>query len=123
MCGIFGSFGHSDSLQKTDYGNIGASLYHRGPDDWGYEEGQGWALGFRRLSILDLSPRGHQPMSSYDRKHWIVFNGEIYNYIEIRNELEQKGERFSSSSDTEVLLHLLMRKTEGEKYWTLPFEL
>jgi asparagine synthase (glutamine-hydrolysing) len=109
MCGIFGSFGHFDSLQKTDYGNIGDSLFHRGPNDGGYEKGQGWALGFRRLSILDLSPRGHQPMSSADRKHWIVFNGEIYNYIEIRKELEQRGERFSSGTDTEVLLRLLMR--------------
>ncbi len=113
MCGIFGSFGHFDSLQKNEYGRVGDNLYHRGPNDGGYEEGQGWALGFRRLSILDLSTRGHQPMSSYDRKHWLVFNGEIYNYIEIRNEMEQKGENFTSGSDTEVLLRLLMR--EGVK--------
>src|SRR3990170_3649453 len=60
-------------------------------------------LGFRRLSIIDLSPNGHQPMSYLDR-YWIVFNGEIYNYIELKKELEPKGYHFKSKSDTEVIL-------------------
>ncbi|MFH0989459.1 MAG: asparagine synthase (glutamine-hydrolyzing) [bacterium] len=63
------------------------------------------ALGWRRLSIIDVSPTGHQPMASSDKAMWIVFNGEIYNYIEIREELQQKGHRFVSKSDTEVILH------------------
>jgi len=62
------------------------------------------ALGFRRLSILDLSPTGHQPMASSDQRYWIVFNGEIYNFLELRQELAQLGHQFTSTSDTEVLL-------------------
>ena len=62
------------------------------------------AFGFRRLSILDLSTAGHQPMASADGKLWIVFNGEIYNYVELRNELSRLGHTFCSSGDTEVIL-------------------
>lgn len=85
-------------------------LRHRGPDDQGHEQGSGWGLGFRRLSILDLSELGHQPMQSPDGRYWLVFNGEIYNYIEIRRDLEAQGEQFRSGSDTEVLLRLLARR-------------
>ena len=85
-------------------------LRHRGPDDQGLEHGRGWGLGFRRLSILDLSPLGHQPMRSPDERFWLVFNGEIYNYCELRRDLERDGEQFQSSSDTEVLLRLLARR-------------
>lgn len=85
-------------------------LRHRGPDDEGFEEGDGWALGFRRLSILDLTSAGHQPMQSPDGRFWLVFNGEIYNYRELRRDLEQDGERFKGGSDTEVLLRLLARR-------------
>ncbi len=114
--------------------NSVSSIRHRGPDDEGYllahlsrgyavscagpdsaprstlpsiESQPGhydFALGFRRLSILDLSPTGHQPMSSPDQRYWIVFNGEIYNYLELRQELINLGYSFSSTSDTEVLL-------------------
>jgi asparagine synthase (glutamine-hydrolysing) len=80
------------------------SIAHRGPDDSGrYLDGQ-VGFAFRRLAILDLSPAGHQPMASDDGQLVIVFNGEIYNYIELRDELRQAGYRFRSHSDTEVLL-------------------
>jgi asparagine synthase (glutamine-hydrolysing) len=105
VCGIAGVF----SQGKVDAASVQtmcASLAHRGPDDSGIVEladGR-LILGHRRLSILDLSPLGHQPMSTPDRSLWTVFNGEIYNFREIRAELEQLGHRFRSDSDTEVLL-------------------
>jgi asparagine synthase (glutamine-hydrolysing) len=80
------------------------ALEHRGPDDEGAHLSGSVALGFRRLSILDLTPSGHQPMSTPDGGVTIVFNGEIYNYIELRTELEARGRTFKSSGDTEVLL-------------------
>lgn len=81
------------------------AMVHRGPDDDGMYLSGSVALGFRRLSILDLTPSGHQPMSTPDESVTIVFNGEIYNYIELRTELEARGRTFKSSGDTEVLLH------------------
>src|SRR5437773_12197821 len=81
------------------------ALEHRGPDDEGLHLSGSVALGFRRLSILDLTPSGHQPMSTPDGSVTIVFNGEIYNYIELRAELEARGHKFRSSGDNEVLLH------------------
>lgn len=108
MCGFFGAIGCSAAMVRQSARLLSGLLAHRGPDDEGFADGEGWALGFRRLAILDLSPAGHQPMSSADGKHWLVLNGEIYNYVELRRELETKGERFVSSSDTEVLLRLLM---------------
>jgi asparagine synthase (glutamine-hydrolysing) len=80
-------------------------LHHRGPDDRGFFIDRNFALGFRRLSILDLSGHGHQPMTDEEDILTIVFNGEIYNYIELRDELETLGYRFRSSGDTEVLLN------------------
>jgi asparagine synthase (glutamine-hydrolysing) len=78
---------------------------HRGPDDAGtYVDGP-IALGHRRLAIIDLSPAGHQPMASDDQSQWLVFNGEVFNYIELRAELVALGYQFRSSSDTEVVLH------------------
>lgn len=82
------------------------TLQHRGPDDMGYYLDSKIYLGFRRLSILDLSPSGKQPMATDDEKTWIVFNGEIYNYLELKAQLETKGYCFRGSSDTEVLLAL-----------------
>jgi asparagine synthase (glutamine-hydrolysing) len=81
-------------------------LAHRGPDAAGYYIDETTYLGFRRLAILDLSSDGDQPMCSDDEQLWVVFNGEIYNYIELRSGLEAKGYRFRSKSDTEVLLYL-----------------
>lgn len=110
MCGIFGWLGVSPKDSTVLFKTLSRMLHHRGPDDQGFEQGLSWGLGFRRLSILDLSPLGHQPMSSLDKRYWIVFNGEIYNYIELRRILESQGEIFQSGSDTEVLLRLLMRE-------------
>ena len=100
MCGIFGYMGYPIRMSEHLHANLSALLQHRGPNDEGFEGGPGWGLGFRRLSILDLSPLGHQPMSSPDKRYWINFNGEIYNYVELRHELEQKGESFRGTSDT-----------------------
>jgi len=80
------------------------AMVHRGPDDEGMYVSDAVALGFRRLSILDLTPSGHQPMSTADGAVTLVFNGEIYNYIELRAELKARGRTFNSSGDTEVLL-------------------
>ena len=104
MCGIAGAVNWGDAqvlARMTD------ALQHRGPDDRGlmFFPDERVGLGHRRLSIIDLSPGGHQPMSSEDENLWIVFNGEIYNFIELRHELEERGHRFRSSSDTEVILH------------------
>jgi asparagine synthase (glutamine-hydrolysing) len=109
MCGIFGWFGSSPVDSGKVFETSSRILKHRGPDDEGFEMGADWGLGFRRLSILDLSELGHQPMSTPDGRFWIVFNGEIYNYLELRDELEKHGESFKGTSDTEVLIKLLVR--------------
>ncbi len=89
-------------------------IVHRGPDDEGYFSAPEWlSMGFRRLSILDLSAKGHQPMLCADKRYAIVFNGEIYNYREIREELVSKGFAFFSDTDTEVILNAY--KAWGEK--------
>lgn len=84
-------------------------IRHRGPDDSGLLIQGPVALGFRRLSILDLSPQGHQPMQAADSQVSIVFNGEIYNYLELRDQLVALGHEFRSSGDTEVLLHAYLQ--------------
>jgi asparagine synthase (glutamine-hydrolysing) len=81
-------------------------LAHRGPDDAGSYLAPGVALGSRRLAILDLSEQGHMPMQSADGRYWITYNGEIYNYRDLRAELASRGHRFRSHTDTEVVLHL-----------------
>jgi len=90
--------------------NMRDTIVHRGPDDAGiYLSRDGLVgLGFRRLSIIDLSPAGHQPMSDGAERYWIVFNGEVYNFREIRAELEARSHRFTSNTDTEVVLHAYM---------------
>jgi len=80
-------------------------MKHRGPDDEGIFINGKVGLGFVRLSIIDLSPAGHQPMHSFDNRYVVVFNGEIYNYVEIRNELKNKGYSINTNTDTEVLLN------------------
>jgi asparagine synthase (glutamine-hydrolysing) len=88
-------------------------LSHRGPDGSGVVTRGHVGLGHRRLAIIDLSPGGAQPMSSPDAPHWITFNGEIYNYRDLRTELERQGHRFRSESDTEVILQLYGRYGPG----------
>jgi asparagine synthase (glutamine-hydrolysing) len=107
MCGIAGYYrptsGHPDEL-KAVVTAMARALSHRGPDDEGIwvDATAGIALGHRRLSVIDLSPEGHQPMSSSSGRYLISFNGEIYNFQEIRAELESLGHRFRGHSDTEV---------------------
>jgi asparagine synthase (glutamine-hydrolysing) len=105
MCGICGLAGRVD---RDVVGRMTQRLAHRGPDDHGHyvDERAGVGLGHRRLAIIDLSPAGHQPMFNADRSLAIVFNGEIYNYRALRNELVARGHRFTSASDTEVILRL-----------------
>lgn len=108
MCGIAGIYNlnleEKKESQQALIKTMTQTLSHRGPDDEGYFVDQNIALGHRRLSILDLSPAGRQPMLAADQSLVIVFNGEIYNYLEIREELQQKGYRFKTQTDTEVIL-------------------
>jgi asparagine synthase (glutamine-hydrolysing) len=92
---------------------MAALLRHRGPDDEGVWLGEGVGFAHRRLAVIDPSLRGHQPMSRGDGRWTITFNGEIYNYRELRGELEAEGERFHTGSDTEVLLAALIRWNRG----------
>lgn len=101
MCGVFGYVGQIDYDKAQRCLN---TLEHRGPDGWGLWAGEGVTLGHRRLSILDLSENGKQPMTFGDRRYWITFNGEVYNFLEIRAELEREGFVFHTESDTEVIL-------------------
>lgn len=102
MCGIVGYIGNTpEKFIKALTNNI----CHRGPDDSGYFLNEKLALGHRRLSVLDLSCNGHQPMYSEDGNYIIVFNGEIYNHLDIRGELIKEGIHFKSNSDTETLLN------------------
>jgi asparagine synthase (glutamine-hydrolysing) len=112
MCGIAGASWTSPAVPITepDLQRMIAVLEHRGPDDSGtyfspVDAAAGAALGFRRLSIIDLAG-GHQPLSNEDGTIWIVFNGEIYNYRELRSMLESRGHQFRTSSDTETIVHL-----------------
>ncbi|MFP8875600.1 MAG: asparagine synthetase B, partial [Myxococcota bacterium] len=116
MCGIAGVVVHGNGapVEPALIERMRDVQRHRGPDDAGL-----WispdarvGLGHRRLSIVDLSPLGRQPMASEDGRFQLVFNGEIYNYRELRKELEACGHRFRSHSDSEVLLH-------GYRQWEL----
>ena len=86
-----------------------ASMHHRGPDDSGEFFSDNVSLGMARLSIIDTSPSGHQPMSNQEKTIWIVYNGETYNFKEKRKHLEELGHHFHSTSDTEVILRLLQQ--------------
>lgn len=113
MCGIAGYWGPGFSAAEAGPSLEGMTraLSHRGPDDSGewLDPERGVALGHRRLSILDLSPAGHQPMISRDGRYVIVFNGEIYNFAELRERLVALGETFRGRSDTEIMLAAFSR--------------
>lgn len=108
MCGIFAWFDFTQNrIDEALLRRMTDSMRHRGPDDAGYwisPSGQ-VGLGQRRLSIIDLSPAGREPMCNEDQTVWLTFNGEIYNFQEIRPHLEAKGHRFSSHTDAEVIIH------------------
>jgi asparagine synthase (glutamine-hydrolysing) len=108
MCGISGLVNCGDRETLVRMTSVQA---HRGPDDAGlweqrFPDGSYVGLGSRRLSIIDLSPSGHMPMCNEDRSIWITYNGEIYNFAELRHELESKDHHFVSNTDTEVVIHL-----------------
>ncbi len=101
MCGILGFAGPPD---RELLGRMAAAIVHRGPDDAGYLERDTVSLGHRRLSIIDREG-GHQPIANEDESVWLVYNGEVYNYRELRVELEAAGHTFRTSSDSEVIVH------------------
>ncbi|HXM28641.1 MAG TPA: asparagine synthase (glutamine-hydrolyzing) [Chthoniobacterales bacterium] len=111
MCGICGqfNFARNEPVELETIRRMTQTMVHRGPDDGGYFIAGPLGLGFRRLSIIDLAG-GHQPMSDTEEKVWVILNGEIYNFKELRAELEKRGHRFRTNSDTEVIIH-------GYKEW------
>ena len=117
MCGISGYISKRSVIRSSDeITKMVSMIEHRGPDDNGYElidifnneDGEDMAMGFVRLSILDISNQGHQPMTDPDSKVYITFNGEVYNAFDYRDELIAKGYKFNSRTDTEVILYLYM---------------
>lgn len=111
MCGICGQYNFQNNtlVDPETIKRMTTSITHRGPDDEGFYFSGSLGLGFRRLSIIDLRG-GHQPMSDQDKSVWVVFNGEIYNFPELKKELEGFGHVFQTRSDTEVIIH-------GYKQW------
>ena len=111
MCGICGQFNFEDQtpVELENLKRMTETLIHRGPDDEGFYISGPLGFGFRRLSIIDLEG-GHQPMSDQEESVWIVFNGEIYNFLELRNGLQELGHVFRTKCDTEVIIH-------GYKEW------
>ena len=105
MCGIAGFVLLDGAAQRARVHGMCEQIRHRGPDDEGVYVDRGCGIGMRRLSIIDLST-GHQPMSNEDGSVWIVFNGEIYEYKELRAELMARGHKFQTASDTETIIHL-----------------
>ncbi|HSL21158.1 MAG TPA: asparagine synthase (glutamine-hydrolyzing) [Vicinamibacterales bacterium] len=114
MCGILAVVDFKDRTPGSDaLVALRDTMSHRGPDDCGLFRDRGIALGHRRLSIIDLSAAGHQPMTNEDGSLLVVFNGEIYNYLELRRDLLDRGHRFTSATDTEVILH--QYEEDGER--------
>jgi asparagine synthase (glutamine-hydrolysing) len=111
ICGIF-EFDRREPFPEALIHRMNQTILHRGPDDEGIYLGSGVGFGFRRLSIIDVSG-GHQPIANEDESLWVMLNGEIYNYPELRKELDSRGHRFSTHSDTETIVHLY--EEYGEK--------
>jgi asparagine synthase (glutamine-hydrolysing) len=106
MCGIAGIVSlEGQPVFQQELRNMCSAITHRGPDDEGFYFGTGVGLGMRRLSIIDLDS-GRQPVSNEDGSVWVVFNGEIYNFQELRDDLEKRGHVFTTRSDTETIVHL-----------------
>lgn len=109
MCGFIGCVHEKAQefrdVQKQQFKNMNDIITHRGPDDDGYYYDEHIQFGFRRLSIIDIES-GHQPLTYENERYWIIFNGEIYNYVELREELLNEGLSFNTSSDTEVIIAL-----------------
>src|SRR4051812_14426413 len=107
MCGISGIFtpGRKDPVDREVIHRMNETIVHRGPDDGGVFVGPSIGLGHRRLSIIDVGG-GHQPLSNEDGTIWVLLNGEIYNYTDLRADLLQRGHRFTTNSDTEAIVHL-----------------
>src|SRR5690606_38249195 len=110
MCGIAGIWHEDKRMADGDaLCRMTRALTHRGPDQEGYHYESGVALGHRRLSIIDLAT-GNQPLCNEDGTIWVAFNGEIFNYLELRADLEKRGHVFRTQSDTETLVHLYEEK-------------
>ncbi len=107
MCGIYGAFStdRARAVEPALLERMGNALAHRGPDGGGTHQAGSLGIGMRRLSIIDLAS-GDQPIPNEDGTIWVVFNGEIYNYRELTSDLRSRGHRFTTASDTEVLVHL-----------------
>src|SRR5690242_19329026 len=105
MCGIAGYLSFTGKARLETARTMCDQIRHRGPDDEGFHVDGECAIGMRRLSIIDLAG-GHQPISNEDGTVWVVFNGEVYNYQELRSNLIAQGHRFVTNSDTETLVHL-----------------
>src|SRR2546423_12193063 len=103
MCGICGTVGQQ--VDREALRRMTSALRHRGPDDEGFFVSESCGLGFRRLSIIDVEG-GNQPLGSEDGRLQLICNGEIYNYAPLRDELESRGHRFATRTDTEVIVHL-----------------
>lgn len=116
MCGIYGvvNFTEPDAPCAPLLACMGRVIEHRGPDDNGHYMGRGIGLGMRRLSIIDVAG-GHQPIANEDETVWLVLNGEIYNFHELRASLEKKGHHFRTRTDTEVIVHLY--EEEGTSFF------
>ncbi|MFC0523950.1 asparagine synthase (glutamine-hydrolyzing) [Pontibacillus salicampi] len=115
MCGFIGVMRHLpsplDEQEKQNFKRRNDIITHRGPDDEGYFHDEYISFGFRRLSIIDIES-GHQPLSYEDERYWMVFNGEVYNYVELRESLQKKGYTFETESDTEVIAAMFRDKRE-----------
>ena len=104
MCGIIGIIRKNSSVEKEELIEMNNTQVHRGPDGEGYYNDKNIGFGHRRLSIIDIES-GQQPMSTNNNNYWITYNGELYNYLELKSELEAKGHEFSTKSDTEVVVY------------------
>ena len=113
MCGICGIIDRTSADNQAVVQRMCDMLQHRGPDDQGLATGQGWALGHRRLSIVDLSENGRQPMVNEDKTSFLICNGEVFNHMDIRRGLVGRGHHFVSESDSETVLHLMEEGIQG----------